>query len=59
VENEKFAVAATRDLSLHDQRLIFDSEAEAQEALNRLTTSDAGLARELQVIPIYQLKAAA
>jgi hypothetical protein len=59
VENEKFAVAATRDLSLHDQKLIFDSEAEAQEALNRLTTSDAGLAREWQVIPIYQLKAAA
>lgn len=56
LEPEKFAVASTSDLSLHEESLVFDSEAEAHEALHRLTASDPGLSRELQVVPAYQVQ---
>jgi hypothetical protein len=58
LETEKFGVASDQDLSLHDPALVFDSEAEAYEALRGLQANDPALARTLQVLPLYQVKAA-
>lgn len=55
VNAEQFAVASTRDLSPLGDSTIFDSEAEAHEALGRLASDDPGLASELQVVPVYEL----
>jgi hypothetical protein len=55
---ERFAVASTRDLSLYSANMVFKSEAEAHQALSALTREDAGRARELQVVPLYQREAA-
>jgi hypothetical protein len=58
VETEKFGVATSRDLTLHGESFVFDSQAEAEGALRRLATDDPTLARDLQVVPMYQVNAA-
>jgi hypothetical protein len=55
---EKFAVAATKDLTLHSGDLVFDSEAEAHAALQRAVDRDPALTRELQVVPLFEVNAA-
>jgi hypothetical protein len=55
VTPEQFAVATTRDLSLHGADLVFDSEAEAHAALRDAVERSPDLARELQVVPTYQV----
>jgi hypothetical protein len=55
VNGEKFAVASTKDLSLHGSSMVFDSEAEAYQALGKLESDDMGLSSELQVVPLYEV----
>ncbi len=55
---EQFGVATTSDLALHAPSLVFDTEAEAHQALARLGRSDPALSRELQVVPMYEVRAA-
>ena len=55
---EKFAVAGTKDMALHGEELVFDSEAEAHAALRSAVAADPALARQLQVLPLYQVNAA-
>jgi hypothetical protein len=52
---EKYAVATTTDLSLHDEALVFDSEAEAHAALQDAVRHSPDLTRTLQVVPLYQV----
>jgi hypothetical protein len=58
LSGEKFAVAMTKDLTLHGEDLVFDSEAEAHAALRRAVERDPALTRELQVVPVFELNAA-
>ena len=58
VGGEKFGVASTQDLSLYSTDMVFASEAEAHQALQRLTAEDAGRVRELQVVPLYEMDTA-
>jgi hypothetical protein len=58
VGGERFGVATTRDLSLFDTALVFESEAEAHQALRHLVEADPGRRRELQVVPLYETSAA-
>jgi hypothetical protein len=55
---EQFGVATISDLALHAPSLVFDTEAEAHQALARLGRSDPALSRELQVVPMYEVTAA-
>jgi hypothetical protein len=55
IEKERFAVASTRDLSLHADDLVFDSEAEAYDALANLAAGDASSTSALQVLPMYEV----
>jgi len=55
---EQFAVASITDLTLHDEKLVFASEAEAQAAMSQLVDRDPSLTREVQVIPLSLAKAA-
>jgi hypothetical protein len=52
---EQFAVATTKDLSLHGSDLVFDSEAEAHAAMRQAVGRSPDLARELQVVPLYEV----
>ncbi len=54
---EKYVVASVNDLSAHDRSMVFDTEAEAHEALRGLTTDDPGLQSQLQVVPAYEVVA--
>jgi Family of unknown function (DUF6603) len=55
VERERFAVATTKDLGLHAEHLVFDSEAEAHGALREAIGRSPDLEHELQVVPLYQV----
>jgi hypothetical protein len=55
---EQFGVATTRDLTLAAPHLVFETEAEARQAMQRLVAEDASRGRELQVIPLYEVRAA-
>jgi hypothetical protein len=55
---EQFAVASAIDLTLHQQRLIFPSEAEARAAMHDAVNRDPALTDTLQVIPSSLLSAA-
>ena len=57
-EAERFAVASKADLTLHSERSVFSSEAEARAALKSLVAADPALSRELQVVPSSFLKVA-
>jgi hypothetical protein len=58
VATEQFAVASTADLTLHDEQLVFASEAEARAAMIGVVDRDPSLTRRLQVVPISLTKAA-
>jgi hypothetical protein len=58
IAREKFAVAGVKDLSLHAEGLVFDSEAEAHAALALAVAANPLLTSELQVVPLYQVNAA-
>lgn len=55
VKGEQFAVASTKDLSLHGPSMVFDSEAEAYQAVGKLESDEPGLSSELQVVPLYEV----
>jgi hypothetical protein len=55
MKQEQFAVAATRDLGLYAKEMVYASQAEAQAALQETLARSPDLARELQVVPLYQV----
>ncbi len=55
---ERFAVASTENLGLRSEGLVFDSEAEAHDALNRAVNADSELTGQLQVVPLSLVNAA-
>mgnify|MGYP001157895446 FL=1 len=55
VKQEQFVIANTDTLALHDNDLVFETEAEANVARANLVAKDAGLAAKLQVTASYQL----
>jgi len=59
MQSEQFGVATTLDLTLHQTHLVFESEAEAHQAVTKLTAKDPGLHDEIQVLPMYQVRKAA
>ena len=58
VAEERFAVASAHDLTLHQERLVFPTEAEARAAMHDAIDRDPALTDTLQVIPSSLLKAA-
>jgi hypothetical protein len=58
VAEERFAVASTHDLTLHQERMVFPSEAEARAAMHDAIDRDPALTDTLQVIPSSLLRAA-
>ncbi len=54
---ERFAVASTTDLALHDERLVFASEAEARAAMTDAVARDPSLTGAVQVVPMSLAKA--
>ena len=58
VAPEQFAVASTANLALHNERMVFSTEAEARAAMNEAIGRDPSLTDELQVIPYSLSKAA-
>jgi hypothetical protein len=55
---EQFAVASAHDLTLHQERMVFLSEAEARAAMRDAIDRDPTLTHTLQVIPSSLVKAA-
>jgi Family of unknown function (DUF6603) len=55
---EHFAVASTDDLAVHDETLVFRSEAEARAAMGQLVDRDPALGRKIQVVPLSLTRAA-
>ncbi len=58
VVGEQFAVASTVDLTLHGERMVFLSEAEARAAMRDAIDRDPSLTQTLQVIPSSLVRAA-
>ncbi|MEP7012242.1 MAG: DUF6603 domain-containing protein [Acidobacteriota bacterium] len=58
VVGEQFAVASTVDLTLHGERMVFLSEAEARAAMRDAIDRDPSLTHMLQVIPSTLVRAA-
>ena len=59
VDLEQFAVASTSDLKLHDEKMVFPTEAEARAAMNQVINRDPSLKEAIQVVPLYLAKEAA
>jgi Family of unknown function (DUF6603) len=58
VGTEQFAVASTADLTLHNEKMVFLSEAEARAAMHDAIDRDPSLTQTLQVIPSSLVRAA-
>ncbi len=54
VKSDAFVVASTETLQLHEN-MVFETETEAQLALEKLIGRDAAFADVLQVVPSYEL----
>jgi len=54
-EIEKYAVANMNDMTLHQEHLVFDSEAEAMVSMKTIIRNNPSMQSELQVIPTYQM----
>ncbi|HEX3165436.1 MAG TPA: DUF6603 domain-containing protein, partial [Chitinophagaceae bacterium] len=54
-ETEKYAVTNVNNLQLHNEDLVFSSEAEAVVSMKNIIKKDPSLQTELQVIPTYQM----
>jgi hypothetical protein len=55
MQQEQYAVATTSALGLHAEDMVYDSQAEAHAALAGTLARSPELARELQVVPLYQV----
>jgi hypothetical protein len=54
---ERFAVASKTTLAVHDETMVFTTEAEARAAMRDAIARDPSLTRALQVVPYALTKA--
>jgi hypothetical protein len=56
MHQEQYGLAGTRDLGLYAKDMVFGSQAEAHAALEATVARSPELKRELQVVPMYQVR---